>query len=47
MAPATKAPHPQQPCQRADALPLIMANTATAQRATDPLRSKLLIIIVM
>jgi hypothetical protein len=47
MAPATKAPHPQQPCHRADPLPLIMANTATAQRAMAPLRAKLLIIIVM
>jgi hypothetical protein len=45
MAPATKAPHPQQPCHRADALPLIIAKMAMALRATTPLRTNLIIVM--
>jgi hypothetical protein len=48
MAPAAKAPHPQQPpCQRAKALSLIVVNAATAQTAIAPLRAKLPIVVVM
>jgi hypothetical protein len=47
MAPAANAPHPQHPPQRAEALPLIMANAAIAQMAIAPLRDILFIIILM
>jgi hypothetical protein len=48
MAPAAKAPHPQQPpCQRAEALPLIAVNAAIAHMAIAPLRARLPIIVVM
>jgi hypothetical protein len=48
MAPAAKAPHPQQPPrQRADALSFIMLSAAIATIAIAAMRAKLTVDLVM